>query len=293
MKNLIKYYYDLLIYEYKKKDDKFLFTINNIEYEFVTFLGNPNTLIEIYNLLISNNIYCHEILVNKDNSIITYYENKMYLLLKKNNNKNDLIILNDIINYDRFIKIEENINWKNLWQEKIDYYEYQINQLGIKYKILRESFGYYVGLCENAIALLNYINEKKIKKHITHRRIEVDQKKGNFHNPLNIIVDNITRDIAEYIKINIINGKIDDNIILNYLYYINLDQNEYILLFARLLYPSYYFDEYDKIIQDIIPEEKINLIIKKNTHYEMFLKNVYEIIKMKCNFPQIEWLESK
>ena len=293
MKNLIKYYYDLLIYEYKKKDDKFLFTINNIEYEFVIFLGNPNTLIEIYNLLISNNIYCHEILVNKDNSIITYYENKMYLLLKKNNNNNDLIILNDIINYDRFIKIEENINWKNLWQEKIDYYEYQINQLGIKYKILRESFGYYVGLCENAIALLNYINEKKIKKHITHRRIEVEQKKENFHNPLNIIVDNITRDIAEYIKINIINEKIDDNIILNYLYYINLDQNEYILLFARLLYPSYYFDEYDKIIQDIIPEEKINLIIKKNTHYEMFLKNVYDIIKMKCNFPQIEWLESK
>lgn len=293
MKNLIKYYYNLLIYDYKKKDNKFIFSIGNIEYEFVLFKGNLDMLLQIYTLLISNNIYCHEIVANKDNSVITIYENNMYLLLKKNINIDKNIELNDIIKYDRFIKINDNLNWKKLWQEKIDYYEYQINQLGIKYKVLTESFSYYIGLCENAINLLNYIQTDKIKMHITHRRIENDEKIDGFCNPINIIIDNITRDIAEYIKINIINEKIEHNIVLNYLYYLNLDQNEYILLFARLLYPSYYFDEYDKIIQEIIPEDRINFLIKKNNYYEMFLKKVYELIKIKCKFPQIEWMEIK
>ena len=59
---------------------------------------------------------------------------------------------------------------------------------------------------------------------------------------------------------------------------------------ARLLYPSYYFDMYDEIIQDKLSEDKIDVYIKKNLNYETFLKQVYGYLKNRHNIPEIEWL---
>ena len=38
-----------------------------------------------------------------------------------------------------------------------DYYEMQLEEVGIKYPILKQSFNYYLGLSEIAINLLNYL----------------------------------------------------------------------------------------------------------------------------------------
>ena len=82
-----------------------------------------------------------------------------------------------------------NIDWKKLWEEKIDYYEYQMSQLSSKYILLKNSFDYYVGLSENAISLLNYIKEKDIRFYICHKRINNNEKLDNFFNPTNFVVD--------------------------------------------------------------------------------------------------------
>ena len=74
--------------------------------------------------------------------------------------------------------------------------------------------------------------------------------------------------------------------------YASFDKNEYIMLFSRLLFPTYYFDVYDDIINNNLKEEKIISIINKNELYEQFLVIVYNyIVKEKNIFIEpIEWL---
>lgn len=291
MKNLINYYYNLVIDEFRKIEDYYIFDIDNKKYCFFPFYGDLDNFYKTYSLLISNNKYCHEVIINKDNSILTFYSNVPYILLKKNVYLTNLVTLEEIFNYDIMIQQKHDLNWKELWEEKIDYYEYQMNQLGIKYKILKESFSYYVGLSEAAINLLNYVNKKNINFYVCHRRIKYKESMDDFLNPLNIVIDNRTRDIAEFFKINYINDAVDIRDIFNRLNSINLNYNEAILLLARLIYPSYYFDIYDKIIQEKISEDKVNFYIRKNVHYETFLKKIYMYLKNKYKIMEIEWLE--
>ena len=291
MKNLINYYYDLVIKNFKKKRDKFIFNIDNKNYEFIPFYGDVNKFYNIYLILVKNNKYCHEIIFNKNKDILTFYEGKPYILLKKNICINNRLNIEEILNYDIPVYVEKNIEWKKLWEEKIDYYEYQMSKLSGKYNILKSSFDYYIGLSETAINLLNYVDMKSVKKFISHRRIVENEKLDEFFNPLNIIIDSRTRDIAEYIKINFFNNDITKEEIFIYLENFNFNLSEILLFLARLLYPSYYFDIYDEIIQERLNEDSIKKYIKKNTSYEIFLKKIYKYIKLRYKIPEIEWLE--
>lgn len=292
MKNLINYYYNLLVNDFKKTNDRFIFEVEDKNYEFVPFSGDINKFYKIYLTVIKNNKYCHEIILNKDRNLLTFYNNKPYILIKKNICIDSRVDINEIINYDIPIYENNTVDWKKLWEEKIDYYEYQMSQFAIKYRFLKKSFDYYIGLSETAISLLNYIDINDIKYYVSHRRIGPNEKLDEFFNPLNIVVDNRTRDIAEYIKVNYFNGKIDENEVLNYLDNLNFTYTENLLFFSRLLYPSYYFDIYDQVIQEKISDEKIQFYIKKNTSYEAFLKKIYIYIKNKYKIPEIEWLEN-
>lgn len=291
MKNIISYYYGLMISEFRKKDESFYFSIDNIKYEFVVYYGNIDKLYKIYSLLIGSNKYCHEIIINTKNSIITFYDNKPYLLLKKNFYSNNIIKIIDIINYDILIYGSYELNWKELWKDKIDYYEYQITQYGLKYKKIKESLSYYIGLSECAINLLNYVKKDKLKYFISHNRIKYNETMDEFLNPTNIIIDSRVRDISEYFKSNYINDNIEIDEVIDFLDRSNFDYTESLLFLSRLIYPSYYFDVYDKIIQEKISEEKIDFITKKNTHYEVFLKKIYIYLKNKYKIPEVEWLE--
>ena len=64
----------------------------------------------------------------------------------------------------------------------------------------------------------------------------------------------------------------------------------YRLLFGRLLFPSFYFDIYDKIISEEIPEQEIVIVINRINYYEDFLRDIYYYIKTRANIPEIEWL---
>jgi len=292
MKNLINYYYDLNINSFKKADGKFVFESNNKFYEFIPFYGDVNVFYKNYLTVLKSNKYCHEIVFNKQKNILTFYEGKPYLLLRKNLFINNKVSWNEIITYDVPLYIEAKLEWKKLWKEKIDYYEYQMSQLSHKYKTLKESFDYYIGLSENAISLLNYVNEKDIKFYMCHRRINPNEKLDGFFNPINFVVDNLSRDIGEYIKVNYFESSVDLDDIYNYIDRLGFNESEFILFLSRLMYPSYYFDVYDQIVQGNMGEEKIQLYTKKNVSYETFLKNIYNYLKSKIKIPEVEWLEN-
>lgn len=288
MKNVINYYYGIIVNEFKKTQSSFIFEMNNSKYEFIEYYGDVNKLISIYSTLKFYRKEVTEIIINKQNSIITYYENKPYILLKKTNFSNNEIELSDIVNYDSNVYVKEELNWKKLWIGKLDYYEMQLDEFGIKYPILKESFNYYLGLSEIAINLLNYVDMKNLNYYISHKRIET---KEDLFNPLNIIIDSRARDIGEYIKTKYFYDKFETGQLEEFIVNSRFSKDEILLLLARLIYPSYYFDIYEKVFINNEAEKELNKIIKKNADYEAFLKDVYNSVRQFYSIPQIEFLE--
>ena len=72
----------------------------------------------------------------------------------------------------------------------------------------------------------------------------------------------------------------------------HLTTYSYNMLFARLLYPSYYFDIYEKIVNTNEKSEKILKVISLNEEYEKFLKKAYELISKYAPLENIEWLKN-
>ena len=301
MKNTINYYYNLSIGNLIKSNNDFYFYLNNQEYHFIKYTRPIEELNSLYILNIEmkkRNIMIDCIIINKNNQVYTLVNNIPYVLLKMYYYKNDYLSLKDIfymqsttyniVNDKRLYRND----WIHLWSDKIDYYEYQINQFGSDYPILCDSLSYYIGLGENAISYLaNNINNKSNEVLVvSHKRI--NESKFDFYNPLNLILDNKMRDLAEYIKNSFFYKKIDYGELYSYLDSFIFSKDDYVYLMARLLFPTYYFDVYDEIINTSVKETKILPIIDKVYEYEKFLYNLYEYIiyKKKVQIEPIEWI---
>lgn len=292
MKNTIIYYYDIKVEDYRKSEKKFIFfdSDQNMEYEFVEYFGNIKEMIDIYMLLRYNNQMNYEIILNKNNEVITFFDNKPYILLKNKNQKiKKEIELNDLLNKESVINSKAKINWKKLWGDKNDYYENYLDNVKMKYPIIKSSLSYYIGMSELAINLLSYVNYNDIDYVISHKRIN---KISDLYNPTNLLIDSRTRDIAEFIKLKYINDELNQEKIFDFIKFNYFSKDECILLLARLIYPTYYFDLCEKVCFYNEKEDKLNKIIKKNVHYESFLKVIYNILKNKQNIMVIDFLEN-
>lgn len=288
MKNVINFYYNIELKEFKKKENSFRFFIDDDEYEFVEYYGNINEILNLYSILKLYGKDVEELIINKKSEYLTIYEGKPYILLRKNKLISREIKLKDIIDFNCYVHVKNKLSWKTLWEQKLDYYEKQIEVNKLKFPLLYQSFCYYSGLSEIAICLLNYVDYENIKYCISHKRLNNIEK---IYNPLNIIVDNRTRDIGEYIKMKYFDENLDINEILNFIDSGVLNNDEIILLLSRLMYPSYYFDIYDQIYKTQEEKKDLKKIIKKNADYEAFLKNIYKRIKKIYKVPLVEFLD--
>ena len=293
MKNTINYYYNLNINTIHQKEKNYYFKADNKNYLLLK-CSNIEELDDIYrlNMYFSQILPVHRIVLNVNNEVITKINDSNYLLLElfSNNNKinlNNIIELSNIRIPFSVDKLKRN-DWYNLWIKKVDYFEYQLSQIGKKYPLIRESFNYYIGLAENAIILVNNIDFNNIPLGLSHRRIT--NMSFNLYNPLNIVIDARIRDVCEYFKFCFFNN-IDIGMELElFLSYNSFDINEAKLFLARMFFPTYYFDLYEKIIDNEIDESEIKKIIIKADNYEKILKQVY--YHFKNNQINIEWLEN-
>ena len=299
MKNALKYYYNLEPNEIHQFNNIYKFHISNTKYMLCPYNRNIEDIREIYNiyLLISNlGIYCHKIITNINNEIITNINNQIYILLiiqieNRIINIDDILyLLNVNININEYTKIKR-MDWLTLWTEKIDYIEYQISQFGKKYPILRESSDYYIGITENCISLISNNNLLPKMYSISHDRISIDMTTEEFYNPINFIIDIKVRNISEYIKSSVKNINSAYNLILYSIYNGNLTAEEIMLMFIRIMYPSEYFDEYEKIISNDSNEKTLEQIISNVNEYEDMIRQIYHFIKTIINIPEIEWLK--
>ncbi len=302
MNNTIEYFYKIKPRELTNINGNYIFTYNNDKYYLNIYERKEDIqiYISLVNKLKYQNILVSEIILNKDKSYITFIENTPYYLLKVNINEQIPLRIQEINYLSQInLSIDKELirnNWSDLWIIKIDYLERQIKEMGKKYPILVESFNYYVGLTENAIS---YINDTIIEltpqelnnKVLSHRKINNNLSINQLYDPTNIIFDHKARDISEYVKKSFLKGNKEIYTELsNYLNKNLYTRNDIRILFGRLLYPSYYYEIFDNVIQNKEEENSIIPVINKIPEYEIFLKKIFKYFKQTYDIPNIEWL---
>lgn len=286
MKNTIKYYYNFDKINLIRHNDSTYIKYKQKIYIFCR-VNNKEETVEIYNLT-KNIPEFYQFIVNKDNSIFTPYQNSLYVLLTTSVKKNTAFKSNKLVlPYKNYLL--DRTNWYELWSRKNDYFEYQQHHVYGKFRIIDESINYYIGLAENAISYISYNMRKEHiseQKTICHKRIEKD----GYFNPLNCVVDYKERDLGEYLKYIFFNKQYLSLNLEKIIISFNSTKTGYILLFGRLLYPSFYFDLYERVINNRDDENKLIEIIKRNKEYEEYLKSIYNIISKYVDIKKVDWL---
>lgn len=292
IKNFIEYYYNIKITTLHKNHKEYTFDYKNNQYLFLPTLRYEQELLDIHSL-IKNYDYYDQIIFNIENKILTPVYNKNYVLFRKTKKPQSIenIIINSVtIMLNQNLTSVDRSNWVLLWSEKIDYIEYQQLHLDKEYPILRDSINYFIGMSENAISYVyntyNYLKPNNMQLVISHKRI----KKEKFNNPLNLIVDYKSRDIAEYLKFLFLTNNYDYLKINQFIRSLHLNQISYQLIFGRMLFPTYYFDLYDQIVNNRCAETEILNIIKRVDEYEDYLTNIYMIINNISAIERVNWL---
>ena len=299
MKNVINYYYDLFPKDIHQTKDYYTFTVENFQYFFLPYRRSREEIDKIYNDLRKFyyvKIYLHQIILNKIGEKITIVNNQPYILLKIYVNSRNFIILEDILQFQKSSLgiVTEKFSLQklfSLWTDKIDYFEYQVSQFGMDYPLIRESFNYFLGLAEVAISLLNEIDEKNISMFYAHHRLKARSTLFDLYNPLEFIIDSRIRDSVEYFK----DKCLYQDCMMEVFYYFkyqNLNKDEAILFFSRFLFPTFYFDMYERILSKEIPENKIKVAINVLPHYEKNIQQLYNFLKKYYVFPEIEWINN-
>lgn len=307
MNNYINYYYSIYPDSIHEQNKTFYFQYDDEKYYFLLYnrpIEDATYLYELNLEMIRKGSLVHEIVLNKDKTILTMVGDVPYVLMKVYINeakKSDLSEIAFISMNNANIKnnkILDRSDWVTLWSTKIDYFEYQIGQVGKKYPLICEYLGYYIGLAENAISYAkNTTQESKKSQYdtltIAHKRIKANDTAFEIYNPISLIIDYQARDLGEYIKSKFFDGadiwsEIDE-------YFKNYDMSIYSkrLLYARLLFPSHFFDVYEAIIEGKLKEDDILPIIYKTEQYEDFLVEFHTYINRGNLMPQIDWLNKK
>ena len=296
MKKIISYLYNLNIISKKKYKGEIIYeTLNsNYLYREVSDINKVMFLDKYIKYLNTYHFFSYTFKPNIYNEIISNYENKKFVILDIGNDYLREVDFTDMIDFYNkssnvlFEKVKYNNNWEILWESKINYlvnhfYNNKLNNK--KYNLL---FNYFVCVADTSLL---YIRNIKRKYHInnynvcfTHRRIDSLNLKLLFYNPLNFIIDIEARDIAEYIKSLFYSNKEYLYELEYYLKTHKLDSFTASMLFARIIYPSIFFDNYEQNKIDI--NKFINF-----DNYQNFIKKVYDIITSYTYIDKIDYLK--
>lgn len=306
MKNTINYYYNLNPDKISKIFHYYYFYIDNDLYYFLEYDRKYEDRFAIYEFnqqMIRENVLVNEIIDNKNHNVVTIVNRTGYILVKVVINIHKPISLSEIHYLSSFrIHYDDKLmrsNWGYLWMNKIDYLEYFTHQNYKKYPIIVESFNYFVGMAENAISYIqetsrNVRMEQSDIGVISHDVMNTTDTVYALYNPMNIIIDHKSRDVAEYIKLSFFQDnfhifeELDEYFKYNYYSFYGIS-----LLIARVLYPSFYFDMYDDIVNNKIQESEILKITSRTREYENYLRDVFLYFKKYYNIKEIDWITKK
>lgn len=293
IKQYIEYYYNLENINIIKIKEYYRLDYKNTNYLFMPLTRYPIEILQI-NRVINNDANYDNIVLNIKNQLITYIAGKNYILVRLSKNSANYNLYNQIekskIVYlpNEMIDKITKTNWDILWSKKIDYIEYQLNNLDND-NIVFNSVWYYIGMAENAIS---YVNETLSLS--SNHRLYVSHKRINeqfFNNPLNLIVDYRSRDISEYLKYMFLKKEYDYIEIKEKLQKLNLDEFLCRMIYGRLFFVTFYFDIFDSVMNGN-KENKLLLrnIINRADEYEDYINSIYDILAQIKKIPRIGWV---
>ena len=125
---------------------------------------------------------------------------------------------------------------------------------------------------------------------ISRRRIFSPNYLLNYANPICFVVDLEVRDYAEYFKSLFFDGGDVYQEIVSFLKRVRVGSFSLSVFFARLIYPSYYFDLFEKVILNDESSDILINILNKQEDYNKFLNFVYKEILKYTPIKKIPWL---
>lgn len=297
MNNVLNYYYHLYPDNIHQTHKEFRFFVDGYEYLFSPLVIDIKHLEYLYSLsnqMLQYQMYVSQIIPNVNNQLFTIVHQEPYVLIRFLNLIHESVNFLDILRFQEqtalFVQKPLVLNWKKLWEDKVDYFEYQMDQFGKSLTLARTSFSYYIGLAEMAISLLNFVDVELSTAVVAHRRIFPDYTIKDLYNTINFVVDSKVRDVAEYFKCRFFSGDYINDEIDYYLTNV-LQDNDYLLFFARMLFPTYYFDLFENIVFSEVEEKELINVIDKAEEYEELLVDIYFKIQEVFRLPEITWFK--
>lgn len=301
MKNALNFFYGFYLDEIQNIYDCYYFSYDQDTYVVMPYERNLNEAKVLYELnveMLENKVPVYQIILTKDHSIVFYYEEQGYVVMRQPEIKNRYVTYQDILNFPcngvkyETKKLIDKSNWGPIWEKKIDFYEKQLKEMAEKYPLLSSSFFYYVGLFENAISYYYESHPLSSMKCICHRRVTVDMDLYSFYNPLSFVIDDKMRDIGEYLKSFVLYENYTKEKLAFLLNMVVFKKENVIMLIARILFPSYYFDLYEDIIVNKVPEEEIEKIVERQSNILYLLSYLFNKYAY-YHIPQIEWIKKE
>lgn len=272
------------------------------EYEFVNGNGRLFLVccvenVNLFNKILpffNNSVFFYKVVNNNFGSKITCYNGSYYILVEYEIRSENIYYL--IRNYDIFnTAIKGECRWRDSWIDRCELIERYYGYVVGEYDFIDESIDYYYGMLELAIYYLRDFEYDECL-YIQHRYYQFD--KVSFYNPGCVKLDIKERDFSNYLKKLFFSGTYRETNILDIINE-NIDRYNFDFVIARLIYPDYYFDLFDKIVCDNSKFEsdvssdkyKIKLcdIVSKVYDYEKYIISIYELVSLKKDIKKVDF----
>lgn len=296
MKEMISYLYKINIISEKKYNGEVIYktSSSNYLYREVSDINRVMIMDKYTKYFNTYHFFSYTFKPNIYNEIISKYEDKNFVILDIGNDFQKEVDFTDMLDFYNksslilFNRVKYNNNWETLWESKINYLVSHFNNNKIDNKKYNILFNYYVSIADTSLLYLSRLKRKNsyfnYSVSFVHRRIDSSNSKLFFYNPLNFIIDIKIRDISEYIKSLFYSDK-DYLGELEYFFKTHkLDTYLASMLYARIVYPSIFFDSYEQNKIDI------KKFIDFDKHKD-FIKKIYDVISSYIYIDKIDYLK--
>lgn len=259
--------------------------------------------------------HCTCPILNKSGHLFTEYQQTPYMVIKINqfqreNTVGSGQVLAQFHQIGAQYSFEPQVissygKWGNHWIDKLTAFERKLLNDAQEHpnpynQLIMDCLPYFIGISENAI---QYFQESLYEK----RYDFVDQGSITFHRYhdnlkqqvvwlSDLMYDHPVRDIAEYIRVKLLEAPNLDSILLflqDYESVRPLSVFSWRLLYARLLYPIHFYDFFAKKLSETNSNERhkqLENLLESQEKYERRLKQLFHMKTEDYNIPMVHWL---
>ena len=156
-----------------------------------------------------------------------------------------------------------------------------------KNKVIDNSIDYYFGLLESSICYLNGFNYENVNLYVQHAKMSY----FDYFNPFNIRIDVKERDFSNFLKYIFFDDKYNESFVRSIIEK-NINNYDFNLVVARLIYPDYYFDLFDEylISSDDKTLDLIKKIVNRVDEYEKYVYMICNYVKLNIQIKNVDYL---